>query len=789
MAVQFRRLQDRGRIELNTMIADGPEPTFEPEAAESWLTPARFACLLGLLIVAAFPGVLLAGRAFAIRDFAAFSYPIAHFHRECFWQGTLPLWNPLSSCGTPFLAQWNTLVLYPFSLIYLLLPLSWSLSFFCLAHLFWGGLGMYFLACRWTRHRLAAAVAGVIFSFNGLSLNFLMWPSHAATFAWLPWVLWLAREAWREGGRKLGWASLAGAMQMLAGGPETIFFTWLILFLLACGDWIKGDRPRQLILVRFLTVALVVALVSSAQLLPFIELLAHSQRDKSYGSSEWSMPAWGWANFLVPRFRTYPTSQGVFLQLEQNWTSSYYAGIGTVLLAGVAVGRARTWCVRLLTVLTGVGLVLALGDGGLLYRAVRFCIPALGFMRYPVKFVILILAVAPLLAACGLAALARQRAGTKRLEWLGGLVILLLIGAVVALDTKSPIPDFLRRATWYNALTRAAVLMLILLFTTGLLKSQGRLRILLSCLLLVVFWLDFVTHVPTQNPTVPGSVYTPGWVKANLKWVPEPRPGQFRAMQSPRAEETMRLHPLPDLELNCLVSRLSLFANCNLLDDLPQVYGFFSLTPAQANEATCLPYVRTNADFSALLDFMGVAQMTAPGSLYDWAPRPKAMPLVTAGQKPVYAEDQTVIDAFFQTNIDLHRITFLPPDARGEISVTQRTAAQALLRQFSNQKIVIETEAPAPSLVVIAQTCYPAWKARIDGQPVRIWRANYAFQAVQVPYGRHELQLCYEDRFFLAGVFLSIMGLAACLGLWRFARPQQNSALQPDSTCTRTCSI
>ena len=160
------------------------EPSITPNAADEWLTPGRFALLLGLLITAAFPGVLFGGTTFIIRDFGMFSYPVAFFHRQCFWRGELPLWNPFNNCGLPFLAQWNTLTLYPLSLIYLLLPLTWSLSFFCLAHLFWGGLGMYYLAHRWTHHRLAAGLAGVIFSFNGLSLNFLMWPSHVATFSW-----------------------------------------------------------------------------------------------------------------------------------------------------------------------------------------------------------------------------------------------------------------------------------------------------------------------------------------------------------------------------------------------------------------------------------------------------------------------------------------------------------------------------------------------------------------------------------------------------------------------------
>ena len=181
------------------------------------------ACLLALLIFAAFPQVLLGLETFVIRDYGFFAYPLAYFQHECFWHGELPFWNPYNNCGVPFLAQWNTMPLYPPSLIYLLLPLPWSLSFFCLLHLWFAGFGMFFLARRWTNNSFAAAFAGVAFAFNGLTLNLLMWPSHIATLSWMPWVVLAVEPAWREGGQKIILAAFVGALQMLAGGPEIIF--------------------------------------------------------------------------------------------------------------------------------------------------------------------------------------------------------------------------------------------------------------------------------------------------------------------------------------------------------------------------------------------------------------------------------------------------------------------------------------------------------------------------------------------------------------------------------------
>src|SRR5580693_6190838 len=115
-----------------------------------WFSPGRFAALLGLLVFATFPHVILGWQTFVIRDYGLFVHPLASFQRDCFWHGRFPFWNPYNNWGVPFLAQWNNMPLYPPVLLYLLLPLTWALCFFSLAHLWFAGLGMYWLAKRWT---------------------------------------------------------------------------------------------------------------------------------------------------------------------------------------------------------------------------------------------------------------------------------------------------------------------------------------------------------------------------------------------------------------------------------------------------------------------------------------------------------------------------------------------------------------------------------------------------------------------------------------------------------------
>jgi hypothetical protein len=193
------------------------------------LTAARLALLLGVLLFVSYPDIMAGTHAFFYRDAGQFGFPVASYLRDCFWRGEVPLWNPYNNCGLPFLAQWNTLALYPPSLFYELLPMPWAMNFFILGHVFLAGLGMYFLALRWFGNRFAASFAGLVFAWNGLALNCWMWPCHIAALGWMPWVVLLAERAWHGGKRPMVWAALAGACQMATGSPEIIFFTWLIV--------------------------------------------------------------------------------------------------------------------------------------------------------------------------------------------------------------------------------------------------------------------------------------------------------------------------------------------------------------------------------------------------------------------------------------------------------------------------------------------------------------------------------------------------------------------------------
>ena len=131
------------------------------------------------------------------------------------------------------------------------------------------------------------------------------------------------------------------------------------------------------------------ALLSAAQLLPFLDLLRHSHRTAGFDDNLYAMPLWGWANFFVPLFRMTPDRLGVFTHVEQQWTSSYYPGLAVLALAALAVWRRREPRVWLLASVAVLGVWLAMGKNAFLLDWLKTICPPLGFIRFPIKYVLL----------------------------------------------------------------------------------------------------------------------------------------------------------------------------------------------------------------------------------------------------------------------------------------------------------------------------------------------------------------------------------------------------------------
>lgn len=747
-----------------------PSPT-QPDGWERWFRPRNFACGLAVLVFVSWWEVLLGLGTFALGDFDVFGYPLAHYHRESFWRGEIPLWNPHNNCGLPFLAQWNSLVLYPPSLFYVLFPLSWSLGVFCVLHLYAGGLGMYFLARHWTRHNAAAAVAGVAYAFSGLTQTALMWPNNSAALGCLPWILLLTEFGWQRGGRWLLGASLIGAMQMMTGAPEIILCTWLMALLNLCfrlsgQSW---ECPPVIGFGRFGGMVMLVSCLCAAQLLPFLELLSHSQRDTGYGGETWAAGPFVWGNYLVPLFRTITDSAGVHYQADQQWAVSTYAGILIVFLSLAGLWRIQERAVIGLAAIGFLSLVLAMGANGYIYGLLERVIP-LGVMRYPAKFLLFVAVVLPLLAAFGLREILERRSLVPALA-----VTLAGWGITMLLARSLPVVGEDLSAVFTNGFIRLACLLLGAVFLFAFVHAgSDSIRQWLPALLILVAWMDLKTQQSHLTPTVDRRVYEEAMpILQELE--PAPVHGTGRAALTTKAISELRRKSLPNISDTTVLHRLGIFDNVNLVDGLAKIDGIYSLYLADQQDVEARLTIGMDGLREPVADFLGVNQRPSATNIFHWLPRTNAMPFVTIGKAPVIADANAILEVMTTDRFRPRKEVFISGDIESVMDVHEDLAARVSDIELAPQRIRFKTFAMKRTLTVLSQANFTPWTARVNGELTPIVRANHAFQAIPVPVGESEVELVYEDKRFQLGGLISIVSLILVGLLWWKSRPQSGA--------------
>jgi hypothetical protein len=117
------------------------------------------------------------------------NYAWKNFINESLRAGELPLWNPYIFAGQPFLAAGQNAALYPFGILFLVLPLTHAYAVFAALHYWLAACAMYFLARVLGLRPFAATVSGILFAFGGFMVVSVVFPMVVSAAAWLPAIL------------------------------------------------------------------------------------------------------------------------------------------------------------------------------------------------------------------------------------------------------------------------------------------------------------------------------------------------------------------------------------------------------------------------------------------------------------------------------------------------------------------------------------------------------------------------------------------------------------------------
>jgi hypothetical protein len=168
-----------------------------------------------------------------------------------------------------------------------------------------------------------------------------------------------------------------------------------------------------------------------------------------------------------------------------------------------------------------------------------------------------------------------------------------------------------------------------------------------------------------------------------------------------------------------------------------------------------------------------------PGFVYLDVPKPGRRAILADQVLPVASEAEAEA-ILLETAIDpTSRIILLRDDAKAAQEFLGDSPAPldgqpadlgiARVTRDNGNRSAFEVEAKKKSLLFVADCFFPNFAATVDGKPVPIWRANYAYRAVPVEQGKHVVEFVWRPYDFYAGLAMTVLTLAA-LGFVGYVR-------------------
>ena len=353
------------------------------------------------------PGSMLLGQDTIAAGIMFRSFFVEHFKAL----GRLPLWNPYLFGGVPTIEAGSGDILYPASVLHLLLPMPSALAWKLILHVYLAGVFMYLAARAFGVSRWVALFAGSAYLLSA-NLVSLVWGGQDGKMyvtALFPASLWLLvtaldRRSWL---RFLWLGAVAGLM--VVAHPQLAYYAYVALLAYALGSLVTRRRKGGALLATGLAGGMLAGLtaigVAAITLFPMYRYLREDSPRAGPGrgfeySTSWSLHAEEALSLFIPDF------SGTDAQSETYWGknpfkhNSEYGGalvlvLGVAALAGLK-GDRRRWG---LGALAAVALLYALGAGTPVFRLLYSFVPGLKNFRAPSLATFVAIAALTLLAA------------------------------------------------------------------------------------------------------------------------------------------------------------------------------------------------------------------------------------------------------------------------------------------------------------------------------------------------------------------------------------------------------
>ena len=703
-------------------------------------------------------------------DAINFVWPYYNYASASIQSGVLPIWNPYSSVGAPFLGDLGLGMLYPINWLVFFIEVPYALMMIQLLTVAIGMAGMFaylrYLGLAWPARALGVA----IFAYALFTEAFH--PALGSSLCWIPYALWLMHRLFdKPNVLNAVFVTLPLASCFLAGFPNFFVYTCLIvgvygLTVLALSGTDLGVGGVAL-RIGLMIVALVFMLgLVAIQLLPAYELSTLSVRNIESGSAYNTNSFWEsfslkimLKNFLLSNKVYFYANSAIEIK-----SGLYYLGGALLLLPFAVLNRE-------------LGKVCIALSGSFVFMCALMLsnqVPALSFFQdLPVvgslrvngrgvayiQFLLIVLASVGLSTICRYGQAHSALAGSRFARVFAPLFVayvscLFLIASSISNNRWLYISLILCSTLLVFAAVRNSRAMLVgwliaffLIINIGAHRSN---RFLTPAFIqqengIIAEEVDFIRRETDHYRVlfVPDSLFDTATL-ANIGPLYQiPNISSYAGLTLARWRNFLRYLAGPE-DFDSLISD----------SVLQRFYG--NISPAIASL-----FIR---DFSVLNLTSTRHVISATGNTTNMEALPRAYTVSEYIEAESELESLQAIKAHMpELNhaVVLENASPTFPSAPGS-----NLYGEVLITRYTSNQVELDVEVEKPSMVVLTDAFYPGWEAYVDGRKTAIYRANSMFRAVEVPPGKHSVVFQLSSGSFYSGLAITLFSTGLMVAIF-----------------------
>jgi uncharacterized membrane protein YfhO len=696
-----------------------------------------------------------------LSDVASLVWPRRSLAVDIIKSGHLPLWNKYSFTGYPLFAIYPAGVMSPTFLLYFILPKIWAWTTQVVAQHVLAAFFTYLLLRHLKLGKFSSAFGGLIYAFSGFNMIWSQWNSHTLVASWIPLILYIADRFNKE--KRIIWGaflSVCIAVHVFSGYPQIVLYS---VFVVLAWVFIRSKRNKFAALVKTSVFIAIGLLLTSIQTFPAFELFRNSQRAlEALDTDLVFLPLQNLITFFAPDYFG-NHSTGNFWGIGNYTLNTGYSGLVAFILAsiGLLINRNSKVAKYFFTLFL-LGLLLSLQNP---ISQLLTSLPFVGGAASPTRILILLNLSVSVLAAFGVESLLNKKSFNILAAVLLPVVVVfgVLIGSIYALYCY---PGLIGEGYLLDVGLRNLILPVILLVTSILTLFVHRKAGDLSKLLVVFIatlamfelfrfgwkYMSFskIDHVYPKTPSIeyltdlekPYRLTAVNTIPANM-WT-------IYGIESSAGYDNLYSN---------LYAKYIAVSNSGNVDATPQSryasldkysskmlditnarYLLVNNTDKQMNE-----YFQSTDSFKEMFSDKSVTVLENNNALprakiyYNWQ---------------VIINDEDILGKLLSDDFDEQKTIILSENVNQKPN--ELGTSTVLLNDYKDMSYSLDVSTTEDGYLFVSDVYYPGWKALVDGKQVEIVRANYAFRAIPIEEGSHQVEFIYDPKSFKIGMWVSL---------------------------------